>query len=163
MIVFKLSESTGSLENQYAADMEVVHEMLDVMDMRQYKCRIVKLTRLGRPESTSTMRPLRVQFSSYLDREAVVRNGYLLAESDDFRAVGVSRDLIRDDRIVSRNNYLLRKHQNQQNEARTGTNEATAPNTAEETSTEVSNETETATQGNTDSAATGGGTKHPLR
>ena len=65
------------------------------------------------------MRPLRVEFTSYLDREAFVRNGYHLAKSEEFRAVGVSRDLIKEDRIASRNNYLMKKQPNQQNEAHT--------------------------------------------
>ena len=139
----------------------MVHEMLDAMQLGQYKCKIIKTTRLGRPESNSVNRPLRVEFASNLDREAVVRNGYLLARSEEFRAVGVSRDLIKEDRIVSRTNYLMKK-QNQQNETRTGTSEAASPNAVEVTPAEASNEMVPATQGNTDSAATGGGTKHPL-
>ena len=162
MLVFKLSESSGSLENQVGADLALVHEMLDVMELGQYKCKINKTTRLGRPEINSVNRPLRVEFASNLDREAVVRNGYLLARSEEFNGVGVSRDLIKEDRIVSRNNYLMKK-QNQQNEARAVTNEATSPNAVEETPAETSNEMVPATQGNTDSAATEGGDQAPPR
>ena len=162
MLVFKLSESSGSLENQVGADLALVHEMLDVMELGQYKCKIRKTTRLGRPESNSVNRPLRVEFASNLDREAVIRNGYLLARSEEFRGVGVSRDLIKEDRIVSRNNYLM-KQQNKQNEASAVTSEATSPNVVEETPAETSNEMVPATQGNTDSAATEGGDQAPPR
>ena len=157
MIVFKLSESSGTLENQYLADKAMVHDMLDVMQLGHYKDSIVKATRLGRPETNSVNRPLRVEFTSYLDREAVVRNGYHLAGSEEFGDVGVSRDLIKEDRIISRNNYLMKKQQKQQNEASTGTSDAATPNAVEETPEEASNETVPATQGNTDRAATGGG------
>ena len=55
------------------------------------------------------------------------------------------------------------KKQNQQNEARAVTSEATSPNAVEETPAEASNEMVPATQGNTDSAATEGGDQAPPR
>ena len=160
MILFRLSESDGSTENQFNADMELVQQMLEVMELQHIN--IVNVTRLGKPDSGSTMRPLRVQFQCFIDRETVVRNGHYLAGSEEFRAVGVSRDLIMADRIISRNNYLMKKQQNQQNDARTITSEETAPNTVEEAPAEASIESETVTREITDSAATGEGDQaHP--
>ena len=160
MIVFKLSESDGTIENQYASDMALVEEMLVVMELEQYKGRIINATRLGRDNGLG-MRPLRVEFASYMDRETVVRNGYHLAGSADFRAVGVSRDLIMADRIISRNNYLVKKQQNQHNDAGTGASATTSQNTVQEAQPLAEASDETATQVITNSTAAGDGDQAP--
>ena len=71
MIVFKLSDSDGTPDIQYAADMALVQQMLGVMQLEQYKGRIVNVTRLGRDDGMG-MRLLRVEFAFHMGRETVV-------------------------------------------------------------------------------------------
>ena len=77
------------------------------------------------------MRPLRVPFKYFMDRETAVRKGYKL-KSTKYEGVGVIRDLIIADRIAERERYMRTRQQNRGTRSGAPGQVAAAPVAAEE-------------------------------
>ncbi|CAL4249580.1 unnamed protein product, partial [Meganyctiphanes norvegica] len=109
MIVFGLDEFEELKTDESPTwDLYRAEQILKEMD-QEYLCeKIACVIRLGNKEGAK-IRPLRVIFKSYMDRESAVINGYKLRNSENYSNVYVSRDLIMEDRIRSRENYLKKR------------------------------------------------------
>ena len=126
IIIFKLPEVEASSDEQW-----IVDEIFKEMDVEYLSSRIEwsRVTRLGM--EGSRMRPLRVPFKSYMDRETAVRKGYKL-KSTKYEGVGVIRDLIIADRIAEREKYMRTRQQYSGTRSGTPGQIAAAPVPAEE-------------------------------